>query len=186
MKNSYEVRGDVTAIFLNSPKYGQMETLIDTADLPRVQEFQNTWYLQWDRGSKGFYAQGSLPNENGKWTTVKLHRWITNSNDGQIVDHISHETLDNRKSMNLRVCTKGENTRNQRPRKGCSSIFKGVHMQSRKRKWVARIKVKEKSIYLGVFDTEIDAALAYNEAAKMHHGEFSMLNNIQEVTNEHM
>lgn len=42
---------------------------------------------------------------------VSLHRFLTNPPNGLEVDHINHDTLDNRRS-NLRVVTHAENMRN--------------------------------------------------------------------------
>jgi len=45
-----------------------------------------------------------------------------------------------------------------------------------KRKWRAVIGYKEMHIHLGYFENEEDAAKAYDEAARLYHGEFAVLN----------
>ena len=58
-------------------------------------------------------------------------------------------------------------------------IYKGVRGYGNNDKWVARISVDGKSKHIGVYDTEEEAALAYNEAAKQLRGEFARLNVIE-------
>jgi hypothetical protein len=97
---------------------------------------------------------------------------------GFVVDHINGDPLDNRKS-NLRVCTQAENLRNRRKRaKPTSSKFKGVsrHTISRQKPWLAKIKSDGKTIYLGTFETEEQAAEAYDRAALERFGTFAHLN----------
>lgn len=63
-----------------------------------------------------------------------------------------------------------------RVKKGGSSIFHGVHRDASRNKWGARIHFSCSSKYLGRFDNEIDAAKAYDAAAKIYHGEYATLN----------
>ncbi len=93
---------------------------------------------------------------------------------GNVVDHKNRNRLDNRRS-NLRLCTVKDNNRNVSKVKG-SSRYKGVYWKSNRNKWSSQIKVEGKLIYLGLFENENDAAIKYNEAAKIHHKEFASLN----------
>ena len=82
--------------------------------------------------------------------------------------------LDNRR-CNLRVCTRSQNNMNERPRGGTSE-FKGVSWDNAISKWRPRIKHNGKQCYLGIFTDEIDAALAYDEAARIYFGPFARAN----------
>lgn len=74
-----------------------------------------------------------------------------------VIDHINHNTLDNRKS-NLRLLT---NHQNLMWSKRFTRLDKGVSWHSMSRKWRARIHVKGKSeIYLGIFKKKKDAVKA--------------------------
>lgn len=111
-----------------------------------------------------------------------MHRLIMGVTDGNIfVDHIDRDTFNNQRS-NLRLCTRTENLYNRNPRGNGKSIYLGVNPQgfSKKRNkitsWMARITVERKPLYLGAFKSEVEAAKAYDEAAKKYRGEFASLN----------
>lgn len=114
---------------------------------------------------------------------VRMHRLILERilkrtlMPGEFVDHIDHNGLNNQRS-NLRLATKNENCQNRTPNKteNQTSIYKGVIWHKGKQQWQSRIRIKGKRIYLGYFKLEKDAANAYNQAAKIYHGEFACIN----------
>lgn len=100
------------------------------------------------------------------------------------VDHIDGDCLNNRLG-NLRWVTHEQNLQNRKKTKsknkyGKYSKFKGVYwcQNGSAGKWKSQIKVNKKRIRLGSFENELDAARAYNEAAKKYHGEFAYLNTV--------
>lgn len=151
MKNKYEIRGDVTVIYVKS-KGIELEFLIDTDDLELVSSFRTTWSANVSADKKHVYAQTIL-TDNNKYTRFVLHRVIMKCPDGVVVDHINHNTLDNRKS-NLRNTTNKVNARNL---KGASSSNKssgirGVCWSNTLNKWISYVHVDKKPIKLGCFD----------------------------------
>lgn len=149
-------------------KTGQI-CLVDDVDYPLLNKY--TWYYQ--RNSNGNEYVGTMINNK----KVYIHRLIMDARRGKVVDHINNNGLDNRRS-NLRLCNQSSNLANSKARKG-SSRFKGV---SRFRgRWRAYIMLNNKQKSLGVYDYEIDAAKAYNKAARELFGEYSKLNNIEEI-----
>lgn len=106
-----------------------------------------------------------------------MHRFILKAPRGMVVDHINHNTLDNRRE-NLRVCTRGENQRNMMIGKHNKSGFKGVHFDKRTKRWVAQIFFNNKIKYLGRFNSPQDAAQAYDKSALLIHGDFALTNSI--------
>jgi hypothetical protein len=138
MKNEYEIRGDVTTIFLNH-KGNKIETLIDTEDLPKVIDFENKWIVCKNRYF--IYAHIEIKSD-GKRKALKLHRLVMDAPKGFVVDNINHNTLDNRKS-NLRVCTNAENCQNfDRARKTNRSGALGVYYHARAQLWIATVSKK--------------------------------------------
>lgn len=102
---------------------------------------------------------------------VCLHRLIAGARPGEIVDHINGVRFDNRR-CNLRICSNRQNVRNMNSFRG-TSRFKGVYRSGGA--WRAQIQA-ERKIPLGTFASELQAALAYDEAAIKHHGEFARIN----------
>lgn len=111
-------------------------------------------------------------------TPKLLHRLIYLWHHGQLpreIDHIDRNPSNNR-IENLREATHAENTRNTSKQAGASSRFKGVGWHAGRKKWRAYIGKK----HIGLFDSEINAATAYNLAAYLEFGEFAALNGEQQ------
>lgn len=111
-------------------------------------------------------------DRNRQW--IGIHRAVLNASAEQHVDHINGDTLDNRQE-NLRLCTARQNVCNSGPRGGTSK-FKGVYWFRWKNKWAAQIRCKGEKYHLGYFDSEVEAAKAYDAKALELNGEFAWLN----------
>lgn len=138
-------------------------------------EFVSQW--KWQLGYRDC-AQRSVFKENGQRHTIYLHREVTKAPDGVEVDHIDSNRLNCQKS-NLRFCTHNLNVRNALKRSTVtSSKYKGVCWHKRQKKFNASIRVDGKRYNLGSFTSDKDAAIRYNEAARIYHGEFAKLNEV--------
>lgn len=145
--------------------------VVDRDDEVKLLEYR--WRLLVCRNK--YYARANIGRRE-----VLMHRFIFGAEHGSIVDHINMNGLDNRKS-NLRYASRSHNGANTKKLNthGATSVYKGVYLEtykSQNSRWRARVKVNGKRINLGSFDTETDAALAYDAAAKEHFGEFARLN----------
>lgn len=157
-------------IDISTPKHPNTFALVDDEDFDKLNQYKWSAY----RVGKSVYA---VRNDylHGKRALVLLHRSITNVIQGKEVDHINHNGLDNQK-LNLRVCTRAENSRNQQIKDVNSSGFKGVCWDKQNTKWVAKIQIDGKVINIGRFFCLVKAARAYDEAARKYHGDFACLN----------
>ena len=137
---------------------------------------------KWHCNSSG-YAVRATSYKNAENRTVKtklfMHRIINKTLEKMYTDHINGNPLDNRKS-NLRTCTTAQNNANRIKALGTTSKYNGVHWCKRDTAWIAAIRIDGKKKVLGYFKSEAEAALAYNEAAIKHHGEFALLNKIED------
>lgn len=95
-----------------------------------------------------------------------------------VVDHINHNTLDDR-IENLRAASSSQNSQNKTSHINSSSKYLGVHIYKSRGLWQAQIQHFSIRKHLGYFKTEEEAALAYNKAAILFHGDFANLNIIK-------
>ena len=155
--------------------------IVDEHNYAWLNQFK--WYAENHNGR--WYAARKVRLSNGKWFTQYMHREIMGVTDPAVeIDHIalgSESGLDNRES-NIRIATPSQNACNAGLRKHNTSGFKGVMWHKRAGKWSARIAANKKSIWLGLFNTAIEAAAIWNWAARRLHGVFAYQNDLsQEV-----
>ena len=110
-----------------------------------------------------------------------LHRlaWLyeTGSMPEDCIDHIDGNPLNN-KISNLRCASRKQNQYNMKRNSANTSGYKGVHFHSGTGKWRAVVSVDNKPKHLGLFQTAIDAAQAYNQWCANNRGEFARLNQL--------
>lgn len=165
-KNEIEIKEKYALIYLYDEDFEVVaKAKIDLADVKRVKKYK--WTL-----CNGYVVY--------KKKNIYLHRFILSAKSGVDVDHINRNKLNNRRK-NLRFCKKTENSRNIDLTNSNTSGAKGVYWNKVKNKYHARIKMNKKIMHLGYFDDLIEAARAYNKAAKKYFGEFACLNDIKKI-----
>jgi len=161
----------------NSEKY----ILVDDEDFEKVSRLK--WYI---RGNEKRIT-ANIPQCKGEPIpeladfplTLTLGRYILGLKKGDSLhcDHINRNILDNTRK-NLRACTLTQNNRNRGKYKGkYLSQYKGVSRYKKGVKpWFGQIMVNHQHIFLGTFATELEAAHAYDDAARLYFGEFASIN----------
>jgi HNH endonuclease len=135
--------------------------VVDAVEMVRVQKRQHVLCR----------AQGRKAPIQGNGRDAQIMR----APDGMEVDHINGDGLCNLRE-NLRVCTKAENMRNRGKQINNTSGYKGVYFNKHAKKFSAQIKLYGKAIYLGLYDSPVEAARAYDAKARELFGEFAVTN----------
>lgn len=156
------------------------DVMVDDIDYHHLSKFN--WHAKKIHYNEGFYS-AAWTVQDGKRKCISMHREIMNAPKGLEVDHRDGNVMDNRR-LNLRICTKHQNSLNRSGQKNSLSKYRGVSWDSRKRKWVARINVDKKIKYLGEFITELEAAIIINITIRKYHGEFANTNKLIKVSYE--
>ena len=150
-----------------------MVALVDDDDYGLVSKYK--WHLS--KGEHTFYARAIISKCDKSTVITSMHILIMGSKPVLEVDHINHNGLDNRR-INIRQVTHSQNMCNRFPRRSHSSIYKGVKWRKSKSKWYAQIGHNGKDIHIGCFNSQEDAALAYNKYAFEIFGEHAYLNTV--------
>lgn len=159
---------------------GKYLATVDDEDFERVSSM--SWYAM--KGANTRYA-GRVPVKDGvRGSYFSMHRFVLGITDPEIiVDHITHDGMDNRKS-NLRVVTAQQNRFNAKPeiRAKAASRFFGVYRNTsgKKNPWKAGVMKDSRYQHLGCYKTELEAANAYDLAAIEIHGSQAFTNFAQE------
>lgn len=115
-----------------------------------------------EKWNESFEAFRDWANANGYADNLEIDRRNTNGNY---------------KPSNCRWATRTQQMRNTRKRANAkTSKFKGVSLHSQNSRWIAQIGINRRTIYVGSFGTQKEAAVAYDERARQEFGEFAMVN----------
>lgn len=145
--NEYVITDEYVEIIVYSPKYGKFNIIIDVKDMEKVKKYK--WGVIEYKGR--YRIATSIWNKNKGTKNLKLHRYIMNvSEPNMIVDHINGDVFDNRRS-NLRITTVKGNAMNKGIAINNSSGVKGVCWNEKRGKWEAYIMVNRKKIFLGCY-----------------------------------
>ena len=164
-------------IELRRRKAENMWTIIDLEDLEYV--IKLTWYARYNRSNQCYYATHTVYSSEIKTTerSIGLQYYLMNNenNPDWYIDHINHDTMDNRKS-NLRITTNKCNLRN-RDSKNSNNVsgYRNVMFDKRKKKkpYVVQLQINGKNTRLGSFDDVHEAGEFAKQMREKYYGEFA-------------
>lgn len=173
--NLYRVDGATAILDVSTKKHPGAKTVIDLADLALVLDGLGRWSA-FTADGRTIYAVRCLWR-NSRKVHQRLHRHLFGliPSHRPIVDHRDRDGLNNRRE-NLRVTDHEMNRANGRKWSSATKPFKGVFQRPESGAYRAMIQAKGTLIGLGTFNTDVEAALAYDRAAREHFGEFAMTN----------
>lgn len=159
--------------YIKNRKGKIFKILVDIDVFDEIKEY--SWHTTWKKDAKSYYVSRTIylgtENNRAKYETVFLHNHIMRQPKGKVVDHINHNTLDNRVS-NLRIANKAQNCKH---RKGKNSNNTSGYRNVSKvgNKWVVQLQVDGKNTCLGKFDDVHEAGKFAKEMRTKHYGEFA-------------
>lgn len=162
----------------SSPKFGELEILVDDEDYDRLIPY--SWGVLKCKSSDTLYVKARYVSKEQPRKYYSIHRFILGIDDPKIfVDHRDGNGLNNQKS-NLRIATNRDNCRNRGKQKNNTTGFKGVFAIKGTNSFKAALTIREgnkrRLVFCKQFKCPITAARAYNEAARQYHGEFAYQN----------
>lgn len=134
----------------------------------RVDELQTNWQALWNPTSCKFYAARKRSGNRTEW----MHRILFGECDRWIIDHKNANSLDNR-GCNLRLASHAQNAANRIKKRTGKEKLKGISFDVKRKLYKAEITVSGRRLYLGFYQTDVEAHHAYAEAAKRHHGDYA-------------
>lgn len=140
----------------------EQQFIFDKEDFNKVKKY--SWFID----GNGYVVANDAKAEK----QMRLHRYLMNPTELDIVDHINRNPSDNRKS-NLRICDYKVNNRNRSLGRNNTSGFAGVTFDKSRKKWMAHLKVDNKFINLGRYDTIEEAII------KRRKGEIELHDNVK-------
>lgn len=148
-------------------------TIVSQTDYDNLRRFK--WFAMKSRST--WYAMRRVKNKHGSYSSHSMHREILGLKPGdkRQADHRDGHGLNNQRD-NLRVATVGQNKCNQPKHRLNKSGYKGVIWEASCSKWKAQIRVDGTAHHLGCFSDLMEAAKAYDKAARELHGEFARTN----------
>ena len=166
MNNKVEVRGNTAIIQIKSK--GEITcALVDTNQLPKVAAIPGSWYAMNVGGKRGekIYVGTTIGG-----ITIYLHMLIKGKIPGLVIDHINHDTLDNRRE-NIRNVTTSENGQN---RKGAqvNNLTSGIrNVYQNGKNWAVRLTKNGKTIHVGTYPSIYTAERIASKARQYYYEE---------------
>lgn len=157
--NEIVICEDYAEIILYNIKNEEIaRAIIDLEDVEKCEKYK--W---------GLNHKYVTTNKTNLHSNFLLHRLIMNPKDNEVVDHINHNELDNRK-FNLRICTQNKNAQNTSKSINNTSGIIGISWDKTRNKWSTYIIINYKKIHLGYRSNKEEAIKLRLEAELKYFG----------------
>lgn len=179
IKNRYKIIDDCTTIIYLKNRNGDIfESCLDTEDLNKLSAYNYSFYPNWDAAVQNYYARATTylgKGENGKYKygAVFIHRIVTGVEDGYYVDHIDHNTLNNKKE-NLKITDMEVNTKNRLgANKNNKTGHRNVCYVTSKGVYRVQLQVNGKHTFFGDYTDLEEAVECAKNARKLYYPKYS-------------
>ena len=175
---NYKIIDDYVIIYIKKKGIEkEFEVLIDLDDLEKLKELDLSWHVGWMPEIKDYYVMATDRSEtiNGKriQKTRYLNVVVTNSPKGTKVDHIYHNTMDNRK-RNLRIIDDLRNIKNRKSKNSNNkSGYRNVCWIENDKAWVVQLQVEGVNTKLGKFKDVDEAGVFAEQMRNEIYGEYA-------------
>lgn len=165
MKNRYTIEGDIITMYITMRNGDKFETYFDLEDFDKIDKSNLSWHMKYAQNTKSYYIRATANDgysEDGKrkQRPIYLHKLIMDADfsKGEQVDHLDHDTLNNRK-YNLKI---KDNTRNATNRHGANrnstTGVRNVFWSSGDQRYVVQLQVEGRNKRFGSFKNLDEAA----------------------------
>lgn len=167
--------------YCNNRNGETFEVKFSICDLDTILNFNRKVCVWFNKNNNQYYPRISLhlgKNEDGKYISkcIRLHKYIMGLEDKSRkyqVDHINHDTLDNRRE-NLRIVEARNNSTNRKGKNSNNkSGYRNVQWDKRRNKWSVIIQINGKANRLGSFDDVHDAGEFAEKMRYKYYGEYA-------------
>lgn len=162
------------------PSTKGFEIICDDDDYERLSGFR--WYAHHHgkgRNRDGEYRPARRDSAPPRKVHTFVHAVMGRAPDGMVIDHINGNPWDNRKE-NLRICSHGQNLRNQRRPRKANGTGKGVHIVNGS--ITVKISFRYETFCFVGWNSVAEAERIYDALALHLHGDFACLNHPDEGT----
>lgn len=158
--NTYDLAGEYGIGYTSKDE----EFYFDLEDYDKIKNY--CWRVE----TNGYVSTGNNKSKKKEYQHHIVLDFQNSFAKGIVIDHKNNNTCDNRK-INLRVCSKHNNSKNKKIAKNNTSGVSGVYHKSNK--WTSYININKKCTVIGIYNTFDEAVKSRLEAEKRYYGEFS-------------
>lgn len=149
------------------------EVLVSYESIPLLEKLNYKWHVNYNWSNDSFYAkatvyQGMLDGKP-KYEIYRMNRILVNAKEGEYVDHINHNTLDNRLE-NLRITDNITNILHRKSaNKNSTTGVRNVSYDSKQDKYIVQLQVNGRNKTFGTYDNLTDAEKLANELREKYY-----------------